>query len=56
MTCLSVIVAMPNREVDNKMKIVCEGCKVEFDSEKEFKEHSIKTGHTVWAKEESKGW
>jgi hypothetical protein len=55
-TRLSVIVTMGNQEVSNKMKIVCEGCKVEFDSEKEFKEHSLKTGHTIWAKEERKGW
>jgi hypothetical protein len=55
-TCLFVIVSMGNQEVSNKTKIVCEGCKVKFDSEKEFKEHSLKTGHTVWAKEERKGW
>ena len=55
-TRLSVIVSMGDQDVSNKMKIVCEGCKVKFDSEKEFKEHSLKTGHTVWAKEERKGW
>jgi len=27
----------------NKMKIVCEGCKVKFDSEKELNEHRIWT-------------
>jgi len=27
----------------NKMKIVCEGCKVKFDSEKELNEHLIWT-------------
>jgi hypothetical protein len=43
-------------KVGNKMKIVCEGCKEKFDCEKEFKEHSLKTGHTIWAKEERKGW
>jgi hypothetical protein len=43
---------MGNQEVSNNMKIVCESCNVKFDSEKEFKEHSLKTGHTFWAKEE----
>jgi hypothetical protein len=51
-----VIVYMGNQEVSNKVKIVCEGCKVKFDSEKEFKGHSLKTGHTIWTKEERKGW
>ena len=46
---------MGNQEVSNDMKIVCEGCKVKFDSEKEFKEHSLKTGHTFWAKIERAG-
>ena len=40
-----MIISTGNQEVRNKMKIVSEGCKVKFDSEKEFNEHRLKTGH-----------